>query len=45
VAEKDEKAFRKALMEMMPLQCKNKKIWLPSDSVMVCDKKFYYVVI
>ncbi|ODM89757.1 Protein Jumonji [Orchesella cincta] len=27
--------FRKALTKLMPLQCKNKKLWLPSDSAMV----------
>lgn len=30
-----EQTLRKALMKLMPLQCKNKQLWLPSDSAMV----------
>ena len=31
-----EDLFRRVLTELMPRQCKNKKIWLASDSAMVC---------
>ena len=35
VAGENEAIFRSTLTELMPMQCKKKKIWLASDSAMV----------